>query len=380
MDQNAKGVRNAYLTMLFDGLCVSSASVILPLLKEHHNLSYNLSGLLLALLSVGNLASALICGFLPRRWGVRRTMLLFTSGLFLGYLLLAVSGSPALLLLSFLLIGLGKGSTMNNATVITGAAAKDRTKSVNLINALFAIGSLSAPFLYLACSGRLFWQSPIVLLSVSGGIVWLLFFFIKRNDPQQAKPQKDDLSFLRDKHFWFSTAFLFCQQCAEISVTGWLVTYFKDQGILSGVFSEFTVTVIWFAMLVGRLIIAFVLPQNSRLRSLVLMSACAIVTYALLLTATSGIMAIITLFLFGFSMSGTYPTSIAQANKSLSNASVGVLLPVAGIGAVVMPYITGAVAQHIGIQGGMACSLVALCVMLLFALLLRRGSGAAAPQ
>ena len=162
-------------------------------------------------------------------------------------------------------------------------------------------------------------------------------------------------------------------------MTGWLVTYFKDQGILSGVFSEFTVTVIWFAMLVGRLIIAFVLPQNSRLRSLVLMSACAIVTYALLLTATSGIMAIIALFLFGFSMSGTYPTSIAQANKSLSNASVGVLLPVAGIGAVVMPYITGAVAQYIGIQGGMACSLVALCVMLLFALLLRRDSGAAAP-
>lgn len=372
MKHCAKDVRNAYLTMLFDGLCVSSASVILPLLKEHYQLSYNTSGLLLALLSVGNLASALISGFLPRYWGVRRTMLIFTSGLFLGYLLLTVSGSSLFLLASFLLIGLGKGSSMNNATVITGNAASDRTKSVNLINALFAVGSLSAPLVYLFFYGKFFWQAPLAALTLSGGIVWLLFFSIQRSDPQKKAVQKDDLGFLKDKHFWFSTAFLFCQQCSEISVTGWLVTYFKDQGILTGVFSELTVTVVWLAMLVGRLIIAFVLPPNSRLRSLVLMSAAAIVTYALLLSASSGAAAIAALFLFGISMSGTYPTAIAQANKSLSNASVGVLLPVAGIGAVIMPYITGAVAQQIGLHGGMACSLIVLCIMLLFAILIHR--------
>ena len=31
----------------------------------------------------------------------------------------------------------------------------------------------------------------------------------------------------------FFTALLFCQNAAENSVTGWLVTYFKDSGILT---------------------------------------------------------------------------------------------------------------------------------------------------
>ena len=378
MIPDAKSVRRAYLTMLFDGLCVSSASVILPLLKEHYGLSYNLSGLLLALLSVGNLAAALMCGLLPRFWGVRRTALLFTSGLCLGYLLLLLSGSPVFLLLGFLLIGLGKGSSMNNATVITGAAAKDRTKSVNLVNALFAVGSLCGPVIYLLFSGRAFWQAPLAVLAAAGGVLWLLFFGIRMGGPRKDAPQKDDLSFLRDRHFWLSTAFLFCQQCAEISVTGWLVTYFKDAGILTGVLSELTVTVVWLAMLAGRLVIAFVLPQQSRLRSLTLMSAAAIVTYALLLYSRSGAMALAALFLFGLSISGTYPTSIAQASRALSNASVGVMLPVAGIGAILMPYLTGAVAQRVGIHGGMLCPLAALCVMLVFALLMRRSERCAA--
>lgn len=126
------------------------------------------------------------------------------------------------------------------------------------------------------------------------------------------------------------------------------MTYFKDQGILSAGLSEWTVTVIWSAMLIGRLLYAFVLPSSSRLRSLFLISCACIVTYSMLLFSSSGIAALVSLFLFGMSISGCYPIAIATANKTLSNASVGVLLPVAGIGAIVMPYITGAVAQEVG--------------------------------
>jgi len=61
------------------------------------------------------------------------------------------------------------------------------------------------------------------------------------------------------------------------------------------------------------------------------------------------------MFLFGVSESGCYPTGIAQANKSMNNATMGVLLPVAGIGAIVMPYVVGAVAEQGGILAGMVC-------------------------
>ena len=41
----SKTIRNASLVMLFTGLCASSASVILPLLQEHYDLSYDFSNL-----------------------------------------------------------------------------------------------------------------------------------------------------------------------------------------------------------------------------------------------------------------------------------------------------------------------------------------------
>ena len=102
------------------------------------------------------------------------------------------------------------------------------------------------------------------------------------------------------------------------------------------------------------------------------MSAASFIAYLLLLLSNSGVAALVFLFLFGLSISGTYPTVIAQASRSMSNATVGVMLPVGGIGAVLMPYLIGAVAQRTGIRGGMVCPLAALVLMLVFAALLKK--------
>lgn len=364
--------QRAYTAMFFDGLCVSSGSVILALLRQHYQLSYDLSGTLLAMLSVGNLAAGLMCAALPRFFGMKLTVLTLAAGLAGGYGLLIMSGNPAVLLLGFLLIGFGKGSVMNSCTVVTGQAAADKTKCMNLINALFAAGSLAAPILYLASGKAAFWKAPLFALAVSGLIVWVLFAGIGLSSDRKEAKQDNDFSFLRSRHFWYSAWYLFFQLCMEVSVTGWLVTYFKDQGILTGALSELTVTVIWLAMLIGRLIIAFVLPQGSRFRSLVLMSVASLVLYVLLLFAKNGVMALVCLFLFGMFESGCYPTGVAQAGKSMSNASMGVLLPFAGIGSIVMPYIVGAVAERGGILAGMCCPVVAIIAMVILALLLKK--------
>lgn len=381
--------------MLFDGFCVTSANVILPLLRDQFHLQYSFTGLLLAFLSIGNLAAALLCGILSPKMGMKKTALMFISGMTIGYVILMLTGQPAPLLLGFLCIGLAKGASMNNGTVIAGNIASDRTKSVNMINAIFALGSMLAPFVFLAVSGDSFpWWMPLAVLALAGAILWVYFLLIKdyASKPLSLEENKDldrnngnseasgkvnteerqDWAFLKEKRFWLFTALLFGQQCAEISVTGWLVTYYKDQGILTGALSEFTVTIFFMAMLVARLFIVFVLPANKKKNLLVIMSAASIVTYALMLYSSNGIAAIITLFLFGLSIAGVYPTAIAQASKGLSNASVGVQLPIAGIGAIAMPYITGAVAQSIGIRGGMACSIAALVWMLVFSLLTRK--------
>lgn len=366
-----KGVINAYWAMAFVGLSSSSASLVLPLLREQYALSYDVAGMLLAFLSVGNLIAALLSGILPRYLGIRKTAILFTGGMLLGYGLMSFTGAPVVIMFAFLLVGLAKGSGINNATVVAGNAAKDRTRAVNLVNAMFAIGGLSSPLIYMAAGKLPFWQAPVAVLGALGGIFWLLYWTMNLSDEKLVGSKAEDMSFLKKRRFWYSTALLFGQQCADIGVTNWLVTYFKDQGILTGVLGELTVTVLFAGILVGRVAIGFFLPQNSRFRSLVLMSAVTLVAYLLLLGVNDGVTALIFLFLYGLGISGVYPTAIAQANQSMSNATVGVMLPIAGIGAILMPYMIGAVAQRVGIHGGMMCAAASMALMLVFALLLK---------
>ena len=88
----------------------------------------------------------------------------------------------------------------------------------------------------------------------------------------------------------------------------------RDRGILSGPAGQMTVTVIWGAMLAGRVCIAFVFPVKNSFRTLSLMSACCVGTYILLLMAKTPASALICLFLFGLAIAGVNPTAVAAGN------------------------------------------------------------------
>ena len=329
--------------MLLNGVCASSGGVVMALLQERYGLSYQWSGLLLAMLSVGNLAAGFAAGMLPAHWGQRHTVLMLAGGAALGYGAMILTGSLWALLAAFTLVGVAKGTTLNTSSALIAAHARERTKCMNLIHACFATGSLWGVFALAGLPGRTGYGARV----------------------------KNDWSFLRSPRFWVLTGLVFFQNCTEISVTGWMVTYFKDVGILSGPAGQMTVTVIWGAMLAGRLCIAFVFPVKNSFRTLSLMSACCVGTYILLVMAKTPASALICLFLFGLAIAGVNPTAVAAGN-ALSGAGLGVMLPAAGVGAVLMPYITGAVAQRFGIWAGMLCTVFALMGMTACAVALHR--------
>lgn len=363
----------AYPAMLLNGVCASSGGVVMALLQERYGLSYQWSGLLLAMLSVGNLAAGFAAGMLPAHWGQRRTVLMLAGGAALGYGAMILTGSPWALLAAFTLVGVAKGTTLNTSSALIAAHARERTKCMNLIHACFATGSLLCPLFIAALGmGGLPWWAPMAGLALCGAALWGVFALAglpgRTGDGARVK---NDWSFLRSPRFWVLTGLVFFQNCTEISVTGWMVTYFKDVGILSGPAGQMTVTVIWGAMLAGRLCIAFVFPVKNSFRTLSLMSACCVGTYILLLMAKTPASALICLFLFGLAIAGVNPTAVAAGN-ALPGAGLGVMLPAAGVGAVLMPYITGAVAQRFGIWAGMLCTVFALMGMTACAVALHR--------
>ena len=175
--------------------------------------------------------------------------------------------------------------------------------------------------------------------------------------------------------FWLLTGLLFCQNAAEQSVTGWMVTYFKGSGIITGALAAYTVTVMWGATLVARLLIAFVFPFKQPRKAMVVMGMGCTIFYFFLMQAHTQGAAILLLFAFAFAMAGMNPTAVASAGKMTSVTSMGIMLPAASSGAILMPWIIGRVAERAGLAVGMACNIVPCIGLVLFAILVARMPG-----
>ena len=360
MEQQNTRLRNAgFATFFFSGICAISAGVVVSLLQERYGFAYGMTGTLLSLMSVGNLLAGLLMGMLPSA---------------LGYAVMGLTGVVALLAAAFFVVGIAKGSVINTCTILVSDHSADRTRGMNLMHSCYACGALLCPFL-IAAAARVSTELAVFLLAAVGLVLWLVSVFTPlRGGKSKSNAEKEaiDWSFLSSARFWLLTGLLFFQNAAEQSVNGWMVTYFKGSGIIAGTLAAYTVTVMWGATLVGRLLIAFVFPLKNPRKAMVGMSVLCTVFYILLVMAHTQGAAILLLFAFAISMSGLNPTAVASAGRMTSVTSMGIMLPVASSGAILMPWVIGMVAERAGLAAGMASNIVPCVGLVVFTLLVAR--------
>lgn len=367
MELVQKKQRNTGLfTFFISGMCVISSGVVVSLLQEKYGFAYGMTGTLLSLMSIGNLIAGFATGVLPGKIGMKGTMAVLTAGYFLGYLAMAFTGDLGVLSAAFFVVGIAKGSTINCCTILVGNNSKDRTKGMSIMHACYAVGALLCPFLI---SGALkAGVGPQILLSACGFLLWAAFLRVPAAEEKKEGAKGTDWGFLKSKKFWLLTGLLFFQNATEISVTGWLVTYFKGSGVISGTLSTYTITVMWGATLIARALIAFVIQIKDTCGTLIRMGIFCTIFYIGLMMAKDQWTAMALLFAFAFAMAGMNPIAVAGAGRMTSVTSMGIMLPAASSGAILMPWIIGLVAERFGIGAGMACNIVSCAGMLLFAI------------
>ena len=374
MDSN-RNIRqyNAGMAAFFlSGFCFISSGIIVSILRDRYQFSYSFSGTLVSVASIGNMAALLVSGILPGILGEKATTLLLCSGYFLGYLLMFLTGNPAVLLIAFLLVGTAKGSAANRCTVLVGNNADDRSKAMNLMNAWFSLGALMCPFLiaFLQKKSDLL---PMAGVSAFGVCLWLTFWYARIPGLAAStgkERRKTDYSFLKNTTFWLLAALLFCQNAAEYTVNGWVVTYYKNEHILSGAAAAYTVTVQWSLSLIARLLLAFRLKARKPYKAMSVMGVGLTVMYLVLLRMHTAVPALIALGLLSFSIAGVYPLAVASIGKMTSSASVGFMLSFGGIGGIIFPWLVGIIADLFGLRTGMAINLIPCAGIIVLPLLI----------
>lgn len=371
---NSKTQKLGFTAFFLSGLVSIAAGVVVSVLQEKYNLSFSITGTLISVLNIGNMVANFMTGILPVKFGTRRTVLTLTTGYFLGYLIMVTGGFVPLLMISFALLGIAKGCALNMCTIMVGNNSADRSKGMQIQHSCYALGALLCPFV-IAGSKLVSDNFVFITMGIIGLFMWGVFLIAglpqettKGSKDENGQKSKTDWSFMKSSQFWLLTAILFCQQAGEGTVIGWVVTYYKNQNILTGTLATYTVTIMWLATLLGRLFVAFVIPIKNKFRALAVMGVGSAAAYLILINMKSATLAILMLFMFSFALAGSNPMTVSMSGEFLTPVGLGVMLPIGGIGAILMPWLVGVIADKTTLVTGMATNVVPCLGIFVFAI------------
>lgn len=357
-----------FATMALNGLYATSGSLVMPLLRAQYGLSYDMGGMLLSALNFGNLITSFVCGALAGRIGRKPAVLVLTAGSYLGYLVLSVTGMPILMLLCFFAVGVSKGAVYNMDNTVIPECSANKTLSVNILHACFAAGSFLCAPLAALCPTRLVLCLVLAALCLALPLLYGTSSLGIR--PMMAGTQEGGWQFLRRQSFWVSGLLIFFEISAETAVSGWIVSYFQDSGIMNQAMAQMMLSLNWILMMTGRLFVAF-MPFKVHPRKLVLVLAVGTgVSYTVMLLAQNPAAAVLGLCGFALCVAPVQPTVLANlAPEDATPRALSVLLPVGSAGGILMPAATGFVASAAGIWGGMAAIAIACAALMICAYL-----------
>lgn len=78
-------------------------------MKSEYELSYVLGGAVLSAHQIGNFTALILAGFLPYLLGRKKSTLILSSGIIIGFTMMTLTGNPLTLIIAFVLTGVGRG-------------------------------------------------------------------------------------------------------------------------------------------------------------------------------------------------------------------------------------------------------------------------------
>lgn len=358
-----------YSVFIINGMLALSIGSLLPYIRDARGLEYAFCGMIVSLHSVGNLISGFASGALPAILGKKKSILLFNAFFALSYLVIILSDNNYLLALAFFLTGMARGATSNFCNKSINELAPGKASLLNGLHAMFAIGAFTFPLLLLALTSTdaSNWIYACYFMLIMGILSWILYFIVPVSEDTAKKEQKqatDGFAFFKEPLFYLCTLTLFFYLCAEQGVIGWMITYFKDTGLLPASLSQATASVLWVMILAGRLLTAWLSSKIQKEWLLLVMGFGLVGFFILLLFSSSTPLILTGIMGFGFSMAGLYPTTVSFAGGIIQKYSLAwsFILTIASFGSIIMPSIIGKIAETAGIFYGMQ-SIIAVVII-----------------
>jgi FHS family glucose/mannose:H+ symporter-like MFS transporter len=349
----------ACLGMLTFGIVLTTLGAVLPAVIERFGIDKAVAGSLFLLMTFGILIGSLVFGPIVDRNGYKGLLLLATALIVLGLEGIAFAPSIGWFRAAIATIGFG-GGIINGGTnaLVADISADGRTAGLSLLGVFFGVGAVGVPFTLGSLLGAVSYAA--IIASVGALVLVPLVLTAVTPFPAPKQPQGFPLvaakGLLRDPVLILMGFMLFLESGMEITVGGWTATFFKEELQIPGQRALVYLSVYWFGMMLARLALGALLKRASPTRILLSSLATAFVGALLLILTDSAPLAAIGVFLLGCGFAATFPVIlgfVGDRYTQLSGTAFSVVMVMALIGGMILPYLTGVLGATYGLRGSL---------------------------
>ena len=345
----------------------------LPYLRQTEQISYVAGSLHQVAFAIGGITA----GILASRWTVPRRLAIVAgligaaaAALLLGY----GQVFAATLIASLLLSAFATTALIRMWALLSDLHNVHRVIAMTEGEISVSLAGILTPAVVSACAATaLSWRFSfvivaVVVLAAAAGMGAIRL-------PEAGPPP----SAVADRHSPRRTLMtIFAVVGLEFTLSFWAASYLHDDVGIAQDASVALVSALYAANLVGRLLASRLARRLSTAVMLRLFLAIALLGSPILLLATNAVVASIGLAVIGIGIGGTFPlAAVLHVTASHRNAdqALGQILTVAGLGQIVGPLASGALAQAAGLR----LSLLVMPALVLLALATVRTVGRARP-
>ncbi|CAM3507979.1 MFS transporter [Deinococcus frigens] len=299
---------------------------------------------------VGSALAPPLVGLLLLRLSLCRVVVAALVTLALGVTLVAFAPTWPLAIAGALLGGFGLGGVSGG---LNAAYASIGTRAVNLVNAVFGVGSILSPLLVAGVSGNL--AIPFLTVAALCGVTLMsarIWGF-----PAMREPELPTAPGRAGVQVAFFLVLIACYVGLEVGFGAWAGRHLQSLG-----YASFAVIVAgyWGGLTMGRILTGLF---GARVRPERLVLVCAVLTTLAGLAATQAALAPTAYILVGLAMGPMFPTALVWSTRNLPARLVPFLLTSGSVGGIVAPYVLGVLAARCG-PGAIPLALAVLAASL----------------
>lgn len=359
----------ACLGMLAFGIVLTTLGSVLPSVIERFGIDKAVAGSLFLLMTFGILVGSVVFGPIVDRNGHQGLLFLAAALIVVGLEGIAFAPSMGWLRVAIATIGFGGGIINGGANALVADISADgRSAGLSLLGVFFGAGAVGVPFVLSTLLGRFSYTA--IIASVGALVVVPLVMIAATTFPAPKQPQGFPLAaakgLLRDSSLLVMGFMLFLESGMEITVGGWTATFFKEELQVPDQRALIYLSLYWFGMMMARLAMGVVLKHAAPTGILLGSIATAFLGALLLILTRSAGLAALGVFLIGCGFAAVFPIIlgfVGDRYAALSGTAFSVVIVIALIGGMLLPYLTGVLGATYGLRGSFVIVPIALLLL-----------------